>query len=558
MRLHPLVAALCAALPAGAQSPLAMPFGSNNGLGIGSQIYFDLHVQHGSGITVTALDVNTGTTPVGTTGTVEVYAGPASHVGNEQQPANWTLVASGAVIAAGNDQPSRACLGAGFFLAMGDHGLALRHVGVSMRYTDGNGSNQTGATAEVSLVAGASQGTPFGSSAISPRVWNGNLYYHTGAAPGLPCASKSIYGTGCYTGTTTFYEQFAGLQVFDLAGSAAAAHVLSGNRVGGAGFAVATAPSAWRTPTGPRVLSNASVPAPMGDDSMSQPLVLPFAFPFPGGATSVVHAAANGYVLLGPTSAVSSDFTPTPAELVAQQPRVCPAWMDLHPGLNLPSNAQSGIYFEVDASNQAVYVTWLDCADRRGGVPAAGATSVNVQCVLRANGNVEFRYGAMTPYAAGNGLLLVGWSRGNVGSGSAGDPGTVDLSATIPFVTAGPDSQALALDSNMPRLGGAWTFTTRNVPAIAPLAFLFVGDQQLPGIDLGLLGAPNCRSYTNANLAVGSFPVMLPAGTGTLTLAIPGTPALAGLSWTTQAVAFSLANALNLVTSNGLLGTVGS
>ncbi|MEO6594986.1 MAG: hypothetical protein ABIP94_09570 [Planctomycetota bacterium] len=562
MRHLLLLAASLAALALPAQSPLGLPLTSNNGLGIGSQIFFDVNVTHGNGITITALDVNTGTSPIGTMGSVEVYAGPASHVGNEQQVAGWMLVASGVVVAAGNDQPSRVCLGSGFFLPAGSAGLAVRHVGVSMRYTDGTGVNQTATTAEVSLSAGASQGTPFSSSAIAPRVFNGNVHYHTGSASGGPCASKAVYGTGCYEGTTTFFEQFASLQAFDFAGGVAATRVLTASPVGAAGYSVQAGTSAWRTPVGPKVLANGVLGA-MGDDSMSQPLVLPFAFAFPGGSTTVVHASANGYVVLSPTLASTSDFTPTPGELVSQQPRLCPLWMDLHPGINLSSNAQSGVYYNVEPSNQTVYITWLDCADRRGGVPPASATSVNVQCALHVSGAFEFCYGVMLPFATGSGALLTGSSRGNVGSGNvgsgnAGNPGSVDLSAVLPFVTAGPDSRALALDSNVPRLGATWTFTTRHVPNLAPLGILLVGSYQVPGVDLGVFGAPGCRAYTDANLTTASFAVAPSTGTGTLYLPIPNVASLIGVTWTTQSAALSLANALRLVTSNGLTGTIGN
>src|SRR5262245_63292113 len=92
---------LAAALAA--QSPLSMPFLSDNGLGTNSQILFDLNVVAPGGVTIAGVDVNTGATPVFVTGTIEVYTGPTTYVGNETNAAAWTLARSGNVEPQGND-----------------------------------------------------------------------------------------------------------------------------------------------------------------------------------------------------------------------------------------------------------------------------------------------------------------------------------------------------------------------------------------------------------------------------------------------------------------------
>ena len=374
-------------------------------------------------------------------------------------------------------------------------------------------------------------------------------------APGANCATKTTYGNGCYNGAASFYQLFTGLPVFDLAGGPGTEIVVN-NIATASGFLVTNGTSAWFPPAGSQVLNNAATPAAMGDDSFSQPLNLPFTFPFAGGTTNVIHAAANGYIVLGSTTSNASDFTPSVLELLSQQSRLAPLWCDLQPAINLTTNPAAGVYFDVDPSNQAVYVTWLDCADRNGSVPAAGATSVNVQCVLRANGDVEYRFGTITPNATSIGGVLVGWSPGTAVAGGAIDPGNVDLSTAIPFATTGPDRRSLALDSNLPKLGTTFTLTTSNVPAVAPLAFLFFGDAQLPGIDLGFAGAAGCSAWTNANLASATSPVT--GTTSTASIPIANNPLLIGTTLTTQAVAFSLDNTLNLITSNGLSWTVGN
>jgi len=369
------------------------------------------------------------------------------------------------------------------------------------------------------------------------------------------CSTKTTYGTGCYEGRASFHETFAGLVPFDLGGGPGTEQVVLGQPVP-SGYLVAAAPSAWRTPTSSPVLNNAATPAAMADNSISQPLNLPFAFAFPGGSTNVVHAAANGYLLLGSTTSNAADTTPTSAELLSQAPRLSPLWCDLNPVTNQPTNPAAGVYFEVDATTQEAFVTWLDCADRRGATPAAGATSVNVQLVLRANGQFEFRYGTITPNATGTGAVLTGWSPGNISGTSSLEPGSIDLSASMPFATTGPDRRALALDSTFPQLGTTFTMTASNVPAIVPLAFLLLGDTQLPGLDLGFAGAPGCSAWSNGNLTSVTVPAV--SNVAAFGLPIPSSPGLIGTAFTTQALAFTLENALNIATSNGLAWTIGN
>jgi hypothetical protein len=373
--------------------------------------------------------------------------------------------------------------------------------------------------------------------------------------PGLNCATKTTYGTGCYDGKLTYYESFSGLPAFDFAGGPGAEQVIAALNIGTQGYLVFPGTTAWVAPTTPKVLNNAATPAQMTDDSYSQPLALPFSFAFPGGTTNVIHASANGFVLLGTTTSNSSDWTPTAPELIAQQPRLLALWCDLQPAINVPVNPASGVYYEVAPGGQTVYVTWLDVADRRGAVPAAGATHVNVQCALHSNGVYEYRYGTITP-GTGTGVVFTGWSQGNAFGVSALDPGSIDLSATMPFTTSGPDRVPLKLDSNYPALGSAFTMTTTNVPPLVPLSFLFFGDAPLPGIDLGFIGAPDCRAYTNASILAATIPVT--GTTATATIQVPVNPQLIGGSLTTQAVAFTLANPLNLATSNGLQWTIGN
>jgi hypothetical protein len=79
-------------------------------------------------------------------------------------------------------------------------------------------------------------------------VFNGNVYFNVGSAPGTGCATSAVYGTGCYSVTTTFYERFTTLGAFDLAGSVATPNVILATPVGPGGYLVATGAPAWFTP----------------------------------------------------------------------------------------------------------------------------------------------------------------------------------------------------------------------------------------------------------------------------------------------------------------------
>ncbi len=545
-----LLTAAC--LPA--QSPLAMPFAANNSGAAGWMVFFDLDVVAPAGITITALDVNCSTTAVGTVGAIELYVGPTSYVGTVLNPTTWTQAAHGGVIAAGNNVPAYACLGAGLFLPPGPHAIGIRHVDVGVGFTNGTATNRTGATADVHLTAGAACSDLFSGSTFSPRVWNGNLHYHLGNLPGSGCAQSESVGTGCYRGTTTFYEALPSLAAFDLQSGSQPS--LYAARLAPLGYMVMPTGPSWFPPTGVQLLDNAPIPAPMGDTQFSRPLQLPFMFPFAGGSTNVIHAASDGYLVLGTTTSNFCDASPTTAELLTQVPRLCPLWCNLQPMTNQVANPQSGIYFDVDPSGLVVYLTWLDVADRSGSVPLAGTTSVTMQVALFASGDFEFRYLDIVPNTT-SAPVLVGASKGSSDGFVAIDPGSVDLSASLPLITTGPDSRPLLHTVGLPRLGTTFDLQIGDVENLVPLAFLLLGDSAAPaGVPLAALGAPGCAAFTNANLTAVSLPVA-PAGTAAVLLPIPNDAALVGMQVTSQALAFTTKNDLGLATSNGVTWTVG-
>ncbi len=558
--LLPLAAALSAAVLS-AQSPLSLPFNSNNGLGVNSGVFFDLTVVDPNGIHITGIDVNSSST-AGVIGSIEVYTTPTTYVGVQTTPAAWTLGASGGVISAGTNNPSAACLVGGLFLPAGSHGVFVRHVGVALRYTNSTGT-VTASTTEVQFSGGqsASSSTLFTSAPINNRIFNGNIHYNVGNVPGPACppfGAKATYGSGCYSGGDSWYEDFTGLTTFDLAGAPGAEVVLVATPIGPAGYSVAPGASAWFTPAGTQVLSNAATPAALTDDTMSGPLALPFAFPYPAGSVTTLHATVNGFVHLGATTLTTGDFSPSVAELHNLQPRLFACWGDWQAATNLSTNPATGVYFDVDPSGLVVYVTWLDVADRRGQVPAAGATSVSFQCALHINGVVEYRYRSFVPAATGVGPVIVGYSKGNnlvTGGPVSVNTGARDLSAGA-FATNGPDSIPLALDSNAPRFGQNWNITTSGIDPISPFSVTFFGTARVdPGLDLGFLGAAGCNSHIDTILI--GLTGTATAGSSTITVPVPNDPALGGFVITAQSVCLTLKNALALLTSNGLEGVVG-
>ena len=553
MRPHSVLTVLLLTTALAAQS-LSMPFSADNGLNAGAQIFFDLDVVASAGVTITGLDVNTGSTTVGTAGSIEVYAGPTTYVGNETSGAAWTLAGSGAVTAQGDNVPSPVCLSPGIFLPLGHHGIAVRHLGVNLRYTNGNGSNQTGATAQMTLTAGAAQALPFLTVPISPRVFNGNIHYAAGNVPGGACATKAAYGAGCYAGTTTFYEAH-NLGAFDLGGSSSTTSVVRMVANGAAGYQIVRGLPTFYLPTGSRVLDNSPIPAPMDDDSYSQPLTLPFAFPFPTGSTNVIHANANGFVILGRTISLNGGYAVGVPALLAQAPRLFPVWSDLHPARNLSTNPAAGIYFDVDPSGNIAYVTWLDVGEFS--TQTAGATSLTFQVALFRSGNVEFRYRAMT-IADGTGDCITGFSKGSNDNVESADPGPVDISAAMPFSTHGPDSVALALDTSLPRLGARLTYTTTNIPTPSALGVTVVSLGQLdPGLELSSLGMPGCFQFVD--LARAATFLLVGAPTVSVGVTLPLNPAYAGQRLFVQSVAFVPgSNALGVISSNGIALTVGN
>jgi hypothetical protein len=290
--------------------------------------------------------------------------------------------------------------------------------------------------------------------------------------------------------------------------------------------------NAWFTP----VAANLA----LGDDALSAALTLPFAFPFPGGATTQVRMCSNGFVWINGTS-TAAEYQPTAALLVGAASRLAPLWMDLNPA------AGGTCHFDVAPGNAAVYLTW-------NGVPHYGSTAGNtVQVALFPSGAVEFRYRAL---GSQTNTCVVGWGR----SGSQVPPNR-DLSATnLPFQVSSDQAGLTFTGVNRPLLGATQQCTLTNVPnPAASIGLVLLATTSIPaGQDLALIGAPGCALYNPATVVQ----TLLPLSAATpWSFAIPNTAALGGTRVYVQAGALIPpgTNAFGLLTSNGvdlLLGTL--
>ena len=168
---------------------LTTTFTSNNGGGLGWMNMFDLQVTNPSGIRITALDLNL--SRGASNFHIEVYLTPQTYVGKDSNAKAWIKVSQGSGIRKPIGTPSHADV-EDFFLAKGSYGIAIYYKDVAMRYTNGNGTNQTYKNNDLILSLGLSKAGFFKGSTFKPRVWNGTIYY-----AGPTWASYGVFGSSC-------------------------------------------------------------------------------------------------------------------------------------------------------------------------------------------------------------------------------------------------------------------------------------------------------------------------------------------------------------------------
>lgn len=344
------------------------------------------------------------------------------------------------------------------------------------------------------------------------------------------CASTTTYGDGCGERAGCRYEGMPAGN-FDLAGVA-----FTCTRTAG-GYQLAASSATWIPPG-----AGATVVAPGDDDE--QTVLLSQPMPVPGGTTTALTIAANGIVSLG-ASGYGGDFTPTVADFLAfTVPAIAAMWHDFQ-----PNAAGSGPILFEEVGGIAT-VTWDDVYSWGQGL----GETFQVQLDL-ATGDITVVYDS-THHNVGNGYL-VGLT---VGGGPLDDPGGSDLSNALALGLDAFDAQRppLRLTATTPVFGSTWELTTTGVDPISPIAVTLLGYAQAPGIPLTTLGiaAPGCSVWIAQPLGGLASPAS--GSTATLAIAVPTSPALQGAALTGQSLCLTMQNAAGLLTSNGIVGTIGS
>lgn len=157
-------------------------YNSNNGGDAGGAVYFDVNVGTAN-LSITGFDINAGSTSYFDDFEVWLLSGLTSQ-GNETFLA-WNKVATGSGTGAGENFATTVSLSNAFTLnANSLYGFALvAGSNFSHEYTNGDGSNQIYANADIALSFGSATNSPFTGGVFQPRVWNGAIHYNVSQVP---------------------------------------------------------------------------------------------------------------------------------------------------------------------------------------------------------------------------------------------------------------------------------------------------------------------------------------------------------------------------------------
>jgi hypothetical protein len=276
---------------------------------------------------------------------------------------------------------------------------------------------------------------------------------------------------------------------------------------------------------------------PLQDDQVLDQ-TLPFAFPHPGGTCTTAGFCSNGFVWLDNfnNAAPAAPFVPA---FLFDGPRIAALWTDLD------LTAGGAAYF--DAQPTVAYFTWVDAPD---------FTSPNLrstfQVQLFADGRIRLCYQGLA--VGPSRPVLVGYGLG----GATHDPGSIDLTASMPF-QSGAGTLPVTLDHAglPPVLGAPFPLVVDQLRPTAGVGFLVLGLTAFPlGVSLATQGMPNCFSYTSGEATL-LFPVTAPL-TNVNLVQIPGDAAFAGFPIHAQVAILDLGiTPLGVASSNAGTMTVG-
>jgi hypothetical protein len=524
------VATLAITSIAVAQTPLTTLYAGGNGLGGNTAVYFDLTVQ--APVQITQLDVNA----LGGTGAsvIEFWTVPTTWVGNDTNPAAWTLMGSSASVAAqAQGTPTVAPITSPFLLAPGTYGVAITYVGtLGPAYTNGTGTNQVYSTNELTLSAGASGGI-FTGAVNNPRVWNGSIHYIVQGSGTFATATN--YGTGCVAKAASFYEHFTTTPSIDLSNTAF--QMINT----GPGYIVLPSTTAFVTPSATATNLN------LGDDTETS-VTLSAPFTYPGGTTTTLNVASNGHISTA-TNSAAGDYTPTPAEFLNWPNATWAVWRDMI------CNATGNVWFEEVGG--IAYITWLNVIGYVGQTAGTTPTTFQLQFNLT-TGTVDFVFQSMDTVSVSTWTGGEGWVVGYSPAGASMDPGSIDLSTALPasITLEANDRAALAFAASArPIVGNTINLITSNIGATAPFGAILLGFGN-PALDLTGLGMAGCTQYTD-NLVTLLF---LPFGAPTNSFPF-SVPNMVGLSVNAQSFVYDPAanlTALGAISSNGVTLLFGS
>lgn len=550
-----------------AQSPLTTLFTGPNGLAGGGVVFINMTINVPA-ITVNRIDVNSNSA-VGTQGRVRVWQtlpGLQFWSGSEGNAANWQLLGEGAVIAAGNDQPSTVCFQTPFTLtsAMGPRGYAIEHIGIGPRYTNGNGLNQVYNNAEISLNAGAAGGAspyadtggnnPFWTGINNPRVFNGSIHYTVGSSAPV-CSFSERFGPGCGGSFGSFFDlnltpalaspRLTGRQV-TMAPNGSEYTVLCAPSPGLVPYASALPLTGWAT-----TIAGATA---TDDGEVVVPLTTPF--PYPGGvATSlVVHnggmiSVASNMSFLDTFPGGGDDWAPSVTALLSAPNTAWYSWHDMD------ITATGEVRFE-EIGTLAVF-TWVGVPSFGGGAPNLSTfqfTFDSASGVVTMAWETVEAVGVPNPLYSGN-PWLVGYSPGGA---SLRPEFETDVSVNQVFDLATPEANHLLLTAEpRPVFGSTINYSVANMSGIFPYGLLFFSVlNPSPNFPLAFVGIGQPGCVLNHDLAgqIGPFNFLAPGpvlsvDTNTVT------PSMLGLDfWGQAAVVDLLAPNLlaSLTSSNGL------
>lgn len=356
--------------------------------------------------------------------------------------------------------------------------------------------------------------------AFLPNGTNGYVLVDRGCP--FAASTAPLVGHGCpalLLPNAEFYELF-GAGSMDL-GNSAIELIPTGT-----GYVVQQSAAAFVPPT------NALV---MGDDQVIVQ-ALGFTFTHPGGSITSVGQCSNGFLWLDNGLSTITTYTPSVSELLQQGPRFCAVWVDLNP------SSGGTVYY--DTTPTSALFTWSNVE-----LYASSIDHVTFQVQLHNDGRIIVVYQSMSVIEES----IVGYSRG----GNVPDPGSVDLSASMPFPTGtGTTSVPVRLiPLSSPAIGGTFTLSAIDLPAATLLGLLVLGLTPV-SIDLSGLGMPGCTLYETLDATL-AFPAASPSANQSIN--IPNATTLVGFAMRAQvAVLVPGINPFGFVTTNAVAVTVGT